>query len=166
MKNFVTIRLFKAFNRVNYYTLQVEGRGQSETDSFFDRFEQDASLTKDVDLLVTWITEIGRRRGAKARYFRFENDANALPPPARIMAELGDDYCRLRLYCIRLTDEVVILANGGLKTGRTVQDSPDLLTKFRFANKMAGQLMELIQTGELVTEGKEIMNLEEIDLID
>jgi len=40
------------------------------------------------------------------------------------MAELGDDYCRLQLYCVRLSDEVVILANGGLKTGRTVRISP------------------------------------------
>lgn len=166
MKNFVTIQLFKAFHKVNYYTFLVEGRTQSETDSFFSRFEQDTQLANDVNLLVTWMTEIGQRRGASQRYFRFENDANALPPPARIMAELGDDYCRLRLYCIRLSDEVVILANGGLKIGRTVQDSPDLMTKFRFANKMASQLNELIQSGELIMDGKEIVGIEGIDLID
>jgi len=66
-------------------------------------------------LLATWLVEISRRRRAKARYSRFENDAQALPPPARIMAELGDDYCRLRLYGVRLSDQVVVLANGGSK---------------------------------------------------
>ena len=166
MKNFVTIQLFKTFQKVNYYTFQVDGRTQSETDSFFSRFENDVEMTNDINLLVTWIAEIGQRRGAKQRYFRFENDANALPPPARIMAELGDDYCRLRLYCIRLSDEVVILANGGIKTGRTVQDSPELLTRFRFANKMASQLNALIQSRELIINGREIINTEDIDLID
>lgn len=160
------IRLFKTFKQVAYYTLWVEGRQQSETDAFFSRFENDASLTNDVNLLVTWIQEIGQNRGAKSRYFRFENEAAALPPPARIMAEIGSSYCQLRLYCIRLSDEIVILANGGRKASQTVQNSPELMTHFRFANKMAHQLIELIQSGELVTDGKQIVDLETIELLD
>ena len=166
MKNFVTIRRFKAFDKVTYYTFWVEGRAQSEADAFFSRFEANQAVALDLDLLVTWISEIGQRRGAKAHYFRFENDANALPPQARIMAELGDDYCRLRLYCVRLSDQVVILANGHLKTGRTVQDSPDLLTHFRFANKMAQQLIELIGSGELQLMGQDIVAIDQIELLD
>jgi hypothetical protein len=166
VNNFITIHLFKTFEKVNYYTFWVESRSQSEADSFFTRFEDNQQFAQDLTLLVAWISEIGQSRGAKARYFRFENDASALPPPTRIMAELGDDYCNLRLYCVRLSDEVVILANGGLKTGRTVQESPDLLAKFRFANKMAHQLLELIRTGELQLRGREIVNAEQIELID
>ena len=166
MNNYVTIRLFKLFEQVAYYTFSVEGRDQSEADAFFARFEKDEKVVTDLNLLVAWIQEIGQRRGAQPRYFRFENDASALPPPARIMAELGDGYCQLRLYCVRLTDQVVILANGGRKTGRTVQDSPDLMVKFRFANKMANQLMELIAQGEIIIQGKQITNLEAIELLD
>lgn len=166
MKNFVTIHRFKTFEKVHYYTFWVEGRTKSETDAFFSRFEDKEPLAQELNLLVTWLSEIGQRRAAKARYFRFENDASALPPPARIMAELGDDYCSLRLYCVRLSDEVVILANGGLKTGRTVQDSPDLLAKFRFANKMANQLLQMIRSGELQLVGKEIVNVEQLELLD
>lgn len=165
MNNFVTIRLFKTFERVAYYTLQVEGREQSETDSFFTRFEQEELLARDLNLLVAWIQEIGQRRGAKARYFRFENAASALPPPARIMAELGNDYCQFRLYCIRLSDEVVILANGGRKVSQTVQNSPELMTHFRFANKIAQQLMVLSQSGDLLLDGKQILEVEGIELI-
>ncbi len=166
VKNFVTIQAFKTFQKVNYYTFWVEDRDQSEADAFFSRFEDNQPLAQDLNLLVAWMGEIGESRGAKARYFRFENDANALPPPTRIMAELGDNYCNLRLYCVRLSEQVVILANGGLKTGRTVQDSPDLLAKFRFANKMAHQLLELIRTGELQLIGKEIVNVQQIEFID
>ncbi|WP_425290772.1 hypothetical protein [Spirosoma linguale] len=119
-----------------------------------------------MNLLVTWIQEIGQNRGAKSRYFCFENDASAPPPPARIMAELGNSYCQFRLYCIRLSDEIVILANGGRKTSQTVQNSPQLMTHFRFANRMAQQLMELSQTGELVLDGKQIVNLDTIELLD
>lgn len=166
MKNFVTIRLFKTFKRIAYYTFLVEGREHSETDAFFTRFEGQLALANDLNLLAAWIEEIGQSRGASSRYFRFENAAAALPPPARIMAELGNSYCLLRLYCIRLSDEVVILANGGRKASQTVQNSPELMTHFRFANRMAQQLIELIQSGELVLKGKQIMNVETIELLD
>ena len=166
MNKFITIRLFKTFKQVAYYTFWVEGRAQSETDAFFTRFENESALTSDLNLLVAWIQEIGQNRGAQTRYFRFENDATALPPPARVMAELGNSYCQFRLYCIRLSDEVVILANGGRKTSQTAQNSPELMTHFRFANKMAQQLIELIQSGELVLDGKQIVDLEMIELLD
>jgi hypothetical protein len=166
VNKFITIRLFKTFKQVAYYTFWIEGREQSETDAFFTRFENESALTNDLNLLVAWIQEIGRNRGAKSRYFRFENDAAALPPPARIMAELGNSYCQFRLYCIRLSDEIVILANGGRKTSQTVQNSPELMPHFRFANKMAQQLIELIQSGELVLDGKQIVDLEMIELLD
>lgn len=149
-----------------YYTFIVEGREHSETDAFFTQFENEQNLANDLNLLAAWIEEIGQNRGAKSRYFRFENAAAALPPPARIMAELGNSYCIFRLYCIRLTDEIVILANGGCKTSQTVQNSPELVTHFRFANKMAQQLIELIQSGELVLEGKQIIDVETIELLD
>jgi len=63
----------------------MEDRPQSETNDFFARFEHNQAFSHDLDLLVNWLAEIGQRHGAKARYFRFENDAQALPPPARIM---------------------------------------------------------------------------------
>ena len=63
-------------------------------------------------------------------------------------------------------DQIVILANGGRKTSQTVQNSPELMAYFRFANKMAQQVIELIQSGELVLNGKQIVDLETIELLD
>ncbi|GAB3049299.1 hypothetical protein [Spirosoma pulveris] len=125
MNKFVTILSFKTFKQVAYYTFWIEGQEQSETDTFFNQFENEPTLASDLNLLVAWIQEIGQNRGAKSRYFRFENDASALPPPARIMAELGSSYCQFRLYCIRLSDEIVILANGGLKRVRPYRIVPN-----------------------------------------
>lgn len=47
-----------------------------------------------------------------------------------------------------------------------MQESPELLVRFRFANKMASQLDALIQSGELVMDGRDITNVEEIELTD
>jgi hypothetical protein len=166
VKNFVTIELFKAFSRVKYYTFHIEGRDRSETDTFFSTYEKDDELADDLNTLVTWMTEIGQKKGKKTRYFRPENRAEALPPPARIMAELTVNTCNLRLYCFRLSDEVVILANGGRKVSDAVQDSPDAYPKFQFANRMAQQLLKLIQERGVDIQGKDITNLEDIELWD
>lgn len=166
MNNFVSILPFKTFRKVAYYTFWVEGRETSEADAFFSKFENVESLATDLDILVTWLSEIGERRGAKARYFRHENSAEALPPPRRIMAELSVDKCDLRLYCLRLSEEIVILANGGLKTSQNVRDSPDVWPKFNFANKMAQQILKQLQTGEIRLSGKRILDIEEIELWD
>lgn len=161
MNNFVAIRPFKTFRKVRYYTFHIEGREQSESAAFFSTYETDESLADDLDMLVTWIQEIGKR-GARAHYFRKEDAAEALPPPARIMAELTVGYCTLRLYCVRLSEQVVILANGGRKESQTVRDSPDVYPKFRFANKMAQQLLKQ----SIHLDGNEISNLEDIELWD
>ena len=33
---------------------------------------------------------------------------------------------KLRLYCLRLTDQIVILGNGGIKATRTYEEDPKL----------------------------------------
>lgn len=59
MNNFVAIRPFKEFKKVDYYTFWVEGREKSEADDFFSKFENDKTLATDLDILVAWLTEIG-----------------------------------------------------------------------------------------------------------
>lgn len=51
MKNFVTIQLFKTFDKVIYY-FWVEGRGLSEADAFFARWENNEQLAQDLNLIV------------------------------------------------------------------------------------------------------------------
>lgn len=166
MKKFVTIKPFKTFRKVKHYTFWVDGRERSEADAFFSRFEHNEELAKDLDTLVAWLAEVGDNRGATGRHFRPENAANALPPPAKVMVELTVGSCNLRLYCVRLSEEVVILANGGRKTSDPVQKSPDALPHFQFANKMAKQLLQLQQERAIDIQGKNINNLEDIDLWD
>jgi hypothetical protein len=70
----------------------------------------------------------------------------------------------LRLYCVCVTEKVVILANGGVKTSQKVQDSPDLLPHFRFVNEMSKQITVAIRDKDIKIEGKNILNLNDIEL--
>ena len=163
MKQFVTLTLFKSFEKVNFYTFQIDDTEQTETDKFFNRFENDENSTVDLNNLTYWLSLIGEKYEAKQEFFRHEGAAEALPPPySKMVQEVIVN--NLRLYCVRLSDNIVILANGGVKTSQKVQDSPDLLRHFHFANNMSKQITDLIRQRELIFKGKNILNLNEIEL--
>lgn len=162
MRSYIRIELFKSFKKVNYYTFIREKDSLdeeiSETSKFFDKFEGKDKFEASLNNLVAWIIDIGDNRGAKSHFFRYEDRAGALPPNRRYLS--GKDSGNLRLYCIPINEQIVILSNGGEKTANVVKDCPDLLPKFRFANSMAKQ----INDQELETEGKVILNTDEIIL--
>lgn len=64
------------------------------------------------------------------------------------------EFSNLRLYCVRVSDQIVILLNGGIKTSEKVQNSPDCLAHFRFAIQVCKQLDKLIQEGEIKIRAK------------
>ena len=43
------------------------------------------------------------------------------------VAALAIDSRQLRLYCLRISDQILILGNGGVKTTRTYEQDPKLL---------------------------------------
>lgn len=156
MNRIILIKEFKRFKKVTFYTLRYEESNISETDKFLDRFMNNTDFKEDFDDILNYIEEIGER-GAEAKYFRFEGKAEALPPKW--------SQNKLRLYCIRLTDNIVILANGGIKSSQTAQDSKDLSMKFHFANKAAKELTECIMTGQIkINHEKRILEGEELEL--
>lgn len=163
VKNYITLQLFKSFQKVNFYTFQYEKDEQTETDKFFSKFEEDMFVSEDLNNLVVWLSLIGQKYGAKIDFFRHEALAQALPPPmSKMMREVIVN--NLRLYYVWVSDEIVILANGGMKTSQRVQDSPDALPYFRFANAMSKQINELIKEGDFKFKGKNIINLNDIEL--
>lgn len=126
MSSLVVIEEFKEFDKVKFYTFRYidpddEEAGDSETDKFLKRFTEDIQdYEEELNDIISWIVEVGTR-GLGSIRLRLENNARALPP----MRESSN----LRLYCIELSDTIVILGNGGIKTARTAQDSKDLSMK-------------------------------------
>lgn len=51
----------------------------------------------------------------------------------------------LRLYCLRISDQILIIGNGGIKETRTYQESEEL----------SGYVMDLQKFDELLKEAQE-----------
>lgn len=164
MKSFATITPFKEYNKVKYYTVILPGEKVSETMKFFEEAEgwDELKIKTQVNYLRQWIVDIGENRYAQEQLFRPERSAHALPPPPEHLsiAQKIRSGKNVRLYCLRLSDEVVILFNGGLKTRNEAQHCPNVKDHFYNANYWAGQLLKM----SLILDGKEIRDYTKIQL--
>lgn len=148
--------------KASFYTVRWEDANVSETDKFFEKMNSIPDMKPHAQELATLIIEvIGNTYGAHDAFFnRFENRATALPPRGQIkLSELELDYegFPLRLYCLAITEELVILFNGGIKNAMTPQESKDSISmKFYEANNFAKRIFAALNQGEIVIDGRTI----------
>ena len=136
-----------SFKQVTYYSVRLEGKDNTEFEDFLERHEHNDDIRTELDELFWWLEEIGTRIGARTDYFRHERRAHALPPPSRKLRMVQHKH--LRLYCMRISDHVVILFNGGVKTAATAQECPDVKPHFERANRLAQAIDEAIKRNDI-----------------
>jgi hypothetical protein len=135
-----------------FYTVRWEDAEESETDRFFSKFEKNPRLMPRLQDLAQFVYQkIGEEMGAVDAFFRPENAAQALPPSGyhRVQA-LNINYHRfpLRLYCLRITKNLVVLFNGGEKTATSAQGGRTSMA-FHDANQFAIRIRQALQSGEI-----------------
>jgi hypothetical protein len=153
--NIFALEIFESYPIVTYYTVRWEDDEFSETDKFIEKIlHRQTDYKTELQEILTLIEVIGEERGAKDIYFtRHEDLATALPPSSSLFVrgiEIPFYENRLRLYCIKINDNIVILFNGGIKTSQKVQNSPDLMMKFRDAQIFAKRIWQAIKDKEIV----------------
>ena len=120
------------------YTIQFLSENDSEFEKFYNRFKDDVEFNPDLMRIVGFIGKIADF-GALERFFRPEgkmkDNVVALPVVRS----------KLRLYCLRLSDKILILGNGGVKTTRTYEGN----------NELSGYVLTLQNFDKLIKEGVE-----------
>ena len=69
---------------------------------------------------------------------------------------------KLRLYCLRISDQIVILGNGGIKNTRTYEEDPKLYGYVLGLQRFEKILDENIEKGYVSIEEKELTGIEGI----
>ncbi len=141
-----------------FYSVRWDDAHFSETDKFFIKYKDIPRFERPVNELAIFLASfIGQEKGAVEGLFRFENRAHGLPPPGKYqIGELEITYSNfpLRLYCLRLTDHLVILFGGAEKTSASAQDGKTSMT-FYEANQFADRINEAIKEEMIiVNEGE------------
>jgi hypothetical protein len=134
MKKRYTLEVFEQYDDLTIYTLKYDDERLSETEKFFLKFPPGCPYDEDVDRIVAAVDNI-IARGAKERFFRPEGSygdgVGALP------IEFGN---KVRLYFLRITDNILIVGNGDVKDAARWQDSP----------KLAPIVTQLIETSKFI----------------
>lgn len=155
VKKKTTVELLNESEKVALYSISFEKDGTTEFEKFVAEFEMNATFNRDYQRIIAALQAI-LRIGALERFFRPEGSRNdsvqALP------IESG----KLRLYCLRLSDQVVILGNGGVKNTRTYEEDPKLYGYVLDLQRFEKILGENIEKGYVSIEEKELTGIEDI----
>ena len=106
VKKKTTVELLNESEKASLYSISFEMDGTTEFEKFVAEFEMNATFNRDYQRIIAALQAI-LRIGALERFFRPEGNMSdsvqALP------IESG----KLRLYCLRLSDQIVFLATAG-----------------------------------------------------
>jgi hypothetical protein len=101
------------------YTIQFLTEDKGEYLRFYNKFKDDATYNDDLARIAKFVESIADL-GALERFFRPEGKMND-----RVCA-LPVVKSNLRLYCLRLSNSILILGNGGIKKSRTYNEDDEL----------------------------------------
>lgn len=133
----VTLKTLEQSDNVSLYSICFDGNDVSEYEAFLQRFKDDAKLNEDYKKIILALEKIVAV-GAFERFFRPEGKMTDH------VAALSIDSRKLRLYCLRISDQILIVGNGGVKTTRTYEESTEL----------SGYVMDLQQFDKLLAEAQ------------
>lgn len=151
MKQEYSIELLEEYENVNFYSIKMAGKELTELDSFFEKFPEGCEYDNEIDVIISWIDQIAER-GALERYFRPEGkygDGVGVIP-----IDVGN---KLRLYCLRLSDKILVFGNGGVKDSRTWQESKTLTPYVKLLIDTSRFISSRIKDGTIVLVDKEII---------
>ena len=150
----VKIQEIEQTKNAGLFTICFEGNDKTEFEKFVMKFKDDAERKQDLQVILTAIHKILSASGFLERYFLPEGKMNdhvvALP------IERG----KLRLYCLRMSDSVLIVGNGGIKTTRTYDEDADLSGYVITLQKLDALLKEAIRNGKVSIEETNITGTE------
>lgn len=154
MKKKTTLEMVEQSEKVSLYSISFEMDRTTEFEVFLKKFENEASLNEDYQRILYALSLI-LDKGALERYFRPEgsmkDDLCALP------LESG----KIRLYCLRISDEILILGNGDVKTTATYEEDKKLYGYALDLQKFNELIRKDLEEGVVKIEERALTNIED-----
>ncbi|WP_290088771.1 MULTISPECIES: hypothetical protein [Bacteroides] len=123
---------------------------QSEFEKFVSKFRQDAELNPDFQAIMRFVGQI-LSNGALERYFRREGKMSDSVVALPVLKS------KLRLYCLRLTDKILILGNGDVKRSRAYEEDDTLQGYVIDLQRFERLLKQEVRAGNVEITEKEIL---------
>lgn len=114
------------------------------------KFRQDAELNPDLQAIMRFVEQI-LSNGALERYFRREGKMSDSVVALPVLKS------KLRLYCLRLTDKILVLGNGDVKNSRTYEENEKLQGYVIDLQKFERLLKQEVRSGNVQITETEIL---------
>ncbi len=147
-KNF-TLEIVEQCTNVTIYSILFENEGNNEFIKFITKYANNPSFSRDIQRIVSYIDKI-KEKGALERYFRREGK------PGQKIKAIPVEINKLRLYAIRLTDNILILGNGGHKKTKTYNVDPELNGYVEHLAQLSFILQLKLETGVIKINQNEL----------
>ncbi|MBR5086611.1 MAG: hypothetical protein IKX31_06365 [Muribaculaceae bacterium] len=151
-----TLKTIEQSDNVGLYSICINGN-ESEFEKFMTAFKQNATVSRDYQKIIFAIMKIVSD-GALERFFRIEGKYSDNT------AALAIDSKRLRLYCLRISNEILILGNGGIKTTATYEEDPILNGYVCDLQAFDSLLKKMQRNGKITIQKNIITNIDNIKM--
>lgn len=142
----VTIKSLKQTNKNGLFSIVFENEDFSEFEKFIQKFKGEADVAKDLNVILSYIEQMINGAGFLERYFRPEG-------------KMRDNVCalpvvsgKLRLYCLRLSDSILIAGGGGRKNTKTYNEDENLSGYVISLQKLDELIRADLKKGAIVIE--------------
>lgn len=139
------------------YTIQFLTENESEFEQFYNKFKDDVELNPDLMRIVGFLGRIADF-GALERFFRPEGKMSDNVVALPVVTS------KLRLYCLRLSDKILILGNGGVKKTKTYEEDDELSGYVITLQNFDKLIKEGTENGTIIVTENKIMTDETFDL--
>jgi len=139
------------------FTICFEGDDATEFQKFIEKFKEDASRKEELSVILTAINRMLTASGFLERYFRPEGKMGD-----HVVA-LPIERTKMRLYCLRMSDSVLIVGNGGIKNTKTYEEDESLNGYVITLQKLDKLLDHAIKSGRVRIEETTISGIDKTD---
>ena len=153
MKKKTSLGIIGQSNKTCLYSISFEMDGTTEFEKFVDEFERNATYNGDYQRIIAALQAI-LRHGALERFFRPEGKMNDH------VAAIPIEGSKLRLYCLRISEQIVILGIGGVKNTQTYEEDPKLYGYVMDLQRFEKILYENIRKGYVSIQEKELSGID------
>lgn len=136
------------------FSICFEGESFNEFEKFILKYQKDITLNRDLQIILTAINKMLNVNGFLERYFRPEGKMKD-----RVCA-LPIETSKLRLYCLRISDSVLIAGNGGMKQTRTYDEDKELSGYVLSLQKLDELIKLAVKKGEVTIEEHSISDID------
>lgn len=148
-KRYFTLEIVEQTEKVTIYSILFDDEEDNEFMKFIKKYSRISSFLHDVQRIVYYIEKI-KENGVLERYFRPEGK------PAQKIKAIPVETNKLRLYAIRLSDNILILGNGGHKKTKTYNEDPELNECVEHLVQLSFILQLKIETGVIKLDYNEL----------